>query len=113
MSWLPPVDVTEYGDHFELFVDLPGVDPASVELMLEEGVLTLKGERANAATPEARAAGARLWRAERGRGQFERRFVLPDAVDADQVQAKTEHGVLRVSIPKRAQAVPQRIKIAA
>ncbi len=112
MSWLPPVDVAEYVDHFELFVDLPGVDPASVELVLDEGVLTLKGERATALN-EGTGADVRVWRAERGRGRFVRRFVLPDAVDAEQVHAKTEHGVLKVSIPKRAQAVPQRIKIAA
>jgi HSP20 family protein len=111
MSWLPPVDVSELTDRFELIVDLPGVDPASVELTLEDGVLSLKGERAQPAAEAGNAA--KVWRAERAHGAFERRFVLPDAVDGDHVQAKTEHGVLRVSIPKRAQAAPQRIKVAA
>jgi HSP20 family protein len=110
MSWLPPVDVSEFTDRFELVVDLPGVDPASVELTLEDDVLSLKGERAQ---PAEAGDAAKVWRAERARGAFERRFVLPDAVDGDHVQAKTEHGVLRVSIPKRAQAAPQRIKVAA
>jgi len=111
MSWLPPVDVFEHPDRFELYVDLPGVDPASVELVLDDGVLTLKGER-RTVQAEQPAAG-RLWRSERSQGRFERRFVLPDAADGEKVQAKTEHGVLQVTIAKRAPAVAQRIKIAA
>lgn len=112
MTWLPPVDIHEYADRFELYVDLPGIDPSSVNLVLDAGVLTLTGERRVTQAIEG-AEKPKLWRAERGRGRFERRFVLPDAADTQQVQARTEQGVLRISIPKRAQVLPQRIKIAA
>lgn len=110
MSWVPPVDIREYADRFELNVDLPGVDPSSVELVLHEGVLTLKGERRHAQVDEAKS---RLWRAERRSGRFERRFVLPDAIEGDRLEAHAQHGSLTVRIPKRAEAQPQRIKIAA
>src|ERR1700676_3629539 len=68
-AWIPPVDIHEYGDRFELYVDLPGVDPGQVELTLDGGILTLSGERreqlANRNGEDAQAG-----RIERGHGQF-------------------------------------------
>jgi HSP20 family protein len=107
--WVPPVDIHEYADRFELYVDLPGVDPASVELTLEGGVLTLAGERPQAVHKDGeQAQGLRV---ERGYGQFHRRFVLPDTVDGEKVNATGNHGVLRVRIPKQPKAMPRRIQI--
>jgi HSP20 family protein len=112
VTWTPAVDIHEYVDRFALTVDLPGVEPSSVELTLENGVLTLSGERTE---PAAFGSGGapELRRAERGQGRFYRRFVLPDTVDSEQVQATGRHGVLTISIPKQAQALPRRIPIAA
>jgi HSP20 family protein len=98
-TWVPAIDIHEYADRFELYVDVPGVDPNTVELTLENDVLTLSGERSevksNGQEPEAR-------RIERGQGRFYRRFVLPDTVDSNNVKASGKHGVLTVTIPKQA-----------
>jgi HSP20 family protein len=111
-TWIPAVDIHEYTDRFELYVDVPGVDPNSVELTLEEGVLTLSGER----LPNSSANGQgepQYRRTERSQGQFYRRFVLPDTVDSDNVNASGKDGVLTVTIPKKAKAMPRRIQIGA
>ncbi len=113
-TWTAPVDITEYADRFELAVDLPGVDPDKVEITLEDGVLSISGERAPEARPSTAADTAEVRvRAERGHGRFYRRFVLPDTVDAERVQASGRHGVLEISIPKQPKSQPRRIKVAA
>ena len=90
-------------------MDLPGVDPAKVDLTLDGGVLTLSGERPQPASRESEDARGR--RLERGYGQFHRRFVLPDTVDSEKVNATGSHGVLTVTIPKQPKAMPRRIQI--
>jgi HSP20 family protein len=107
--WIPLVDIHEYTDRFELYVDLPGVDPSTVDLTLDGGILTLSGERRE----HTRNAGEESLgrRVERGHGQFHRRFVLPDTVDSEKVNATGGHGVLTVTIPKQAKAMPRRIQI--
>ena len=108
--WVPLVDIHEYIDRFELYVDLPGVDPATVDLTLDGGILTLSGDRPEPARKEGEEAhGHRL---ERGHGQFHRRFVLPDTVDSEKVNATGSHGVLTVTIPKQPKAMPRKIQIA-
>jgi len=103
------VDIHEYANRFELYVDLPGVDPATVELTLDGGILTLSGERAQPTrTGSDEVQGVRM---ERGHGHFHRRFVLPDTVDSEKVNASGSHGVLTVTIPKQAKAMPRRIQI--
>ncbi|MGO9933815.1 MAG: Hsp20/alpha crystallin family protein [Steroidobacteraceae bacterium] len=111
-TWIPPVDIHEYADRFELYVDIPGVEPNQVELTLDGGVLTLSGERPEQA---ARKNGeeAQAQRTERGHGHFHRRFVLPETVDGEKVNASGKNGVLTVTIPKQAKAMPRRIQIGA
>jgi HSP20 family protein len=107
--WIPSVDIHEFTDRFELHVDLPGVDPATVDLTLDGGILTLSGERPQPIRKDGEEAqGGRV---ERGHGQFHRRFVLPDTVDGEKVNATGLHGVLTVTIPKQAKAMPRRIQI--
>src|SRR5580704_4998440 len=106
--WVPLVDIHEYADRFELNVDLPGVDPSTVELTLEGGMLTLSGERPRTARQNGESQGRRI---ERGHGQFHRRFVLPDTVDSEKVNATGSHGVLTITIPKQPKAVARRIQI--
>lgn len=107
-SFSPAVDIDEHADRFVLRVDVPGVDPASVELTLDKGVLTVSGSREQLVgetdAPERR-------RAERATGRFHRRFTLPDTVDSDSVSASGKHGVLEVVIPKRPQVQPRRIDV--
>lgn len=110
-TWIPAVDIHEFTDRFELYVDVPGVDPNTVELTLEDGVLTLSGERIHKNSKGDGEPQHR--RTERSQGLFYRRFVLPDTVDSDKVNAAGKDGVLTVTIPKQAKAMPRRIQIAA
>ena len=108
-TWQPRVDVVEYEDRYELRAELAGVDPASVDITLEDGQLTLAGERA-APAPDEQVQYQRL---ERQSGRFVRRFTLPDSADADNINARSEHGVVHISIPKRAKAQAVKINVAA
>ncbi len=111
-TWVPPVDIHEYSDRFELYVDLPGVEPSKVELTLDSGILTLSGVRPEQGV-SARGEDVQARRTERGQGTFHRRFVLPDTVDGEKVNATGKNGVLTVTIPKQPKAVPRRIQIEA
>lgn len=106
-DWSPAVDIEEYADRFVLHADVPGVDPAAIEVTLEKGVLTLAGSREQA----VEQPGIERRRNERAVGRFLRRFVLPDTADAEAVSASGRNGVLEVVIPKRAQAQPRRIAV--
>ena len=110
-DWIPSVDINEFDDKFQLYIDVPGVDPKDVEITLESGVLTIAGERFMQAEKETENLIHR--RTERGSGRFYRRFILPDTVDADNVKASDRHGVLEILIPKQAKAQPRRIEVAA
>jgi HSP20 family protein len=109
-DWAPPVDINEYPDRFELYIDLPGVDPKSVEITLDNDVLTLSGERAIArrASEEQQVVRQRI---ERSHGRFHRRFILPETVDTERVSAKGRDGVLELTIAKQARAQPRRISV--
>jgi HSP20 family protein len=110
-DWIPSVDINEFEDKFQLYVDVPGVDPKDVEITLESGVLAITGERFMQAEKETENVLHR--RTERGSGRFYRRFILPDTVDAEKVKATNCHGVLEILIPKKAKAQPRRIEVAA
>jgi HSP20 family protein len=108
-TWIPAVDIHEYADRFELYVDLPGVEPTNVELTLEHGVLTLSGRRPE--QERAKRGELQYRRTERDHGHFYRRFMLPDTADSDNVNATGKNGVLTVVIPKQAKAKARRIEI--
>ena len=106
-AWMPRVDVREEASRFVILADLPGIDPADIEIQMDNNVLTLKGER----KADALGEDAKATRIERGHGRFDRRFVLPEGADAEGISAAGKHGVLEISIPKKAQAAPRRIAI--
>ena len=106
-DWAPSVDIEEHADKFVLFADVPGVEPATIEVTLERGVLTLSGSRP--ARAEQKEVQSR--REERVSGRFFRRFSLPDTVDSESVKASNKNGVLEVVIPKRPAAQPRRITV--
>jgi len=110
-DWIPSVDINEFEERFQLFVDVPGVDPKDVEITLESDVLTIAGERFVQAPKDEEKIVHR--RTERGTGKFYRRFILPESVDAEKVKATDRHGVLEITIPKQAKAMPKRINVAA
>jgi HSP20 family protein len=111
-TWIPAVDVHEYTDRFEFYIDIPGVDPNKVDLTLERGILTLSGQREEQRS-DKRSEDPLNLRTERGQGHFYRRFVLPDTVDSEKVNASGKNGVLTLTVPKQAKAMPRRIQIAA
>lgn len=105
-DWEPPVDIKEENNRFVMFADIPGVDAKDIEVSMDNGMLTIKGER------KVEADGEGLRRAERLYGTFYRRFMMPDTADAEGISAQGRNGVLQIIIPKRAQAQPKRIRIA-
>ncbi|RMD78291.1 MAG: Hsp20/alpha crystallin family protein [Gammaproteobacteria bacterium] len=104
-DWVPLVDIREEQDRFVIEADVPGVDPKDIEVTMENGVLTIRGQR------PAPADDSQYKRRERPFGTFYRRFMLPDTADAEGVSATGRHGVLQVVIPKRRQAQPRRITV--
>jgi len=108
-DWVPAVDIKEEDQRFVIHADVPGVDPKDIEITMEDGTLTLKGERKSETQDEH--DGYR--RVERASGQFFRRFTLPDTADAEGVSAHGNNGVLEIIIPKQAKAQPRRITVKA
>lgn len=104
--WVPAVDIIERDDAFELLVDIPGTNPEDIEITTEKGELIVAGKRAEDAIDSAT-----LRRVERARGEFKRRFQLPDTADAEAIEAKADLGVLTVRVPKKAQLQPRRISV--
>ncbi len=106
-NWAPSVDISENETEFTLLADIPGVAPEDIDISMEKGVLTIKGERNTENVEE----GENYRRVERQSGQFYRRFTLPDSADADKIEAKSEHGVLKITIPKQEVALSRRIEV--
>jgi HSP20 family protein len=111
-QWSPAVDIREYNDRFQLLLDVPGVEPKDVEITLDNSVLTVSGTRL-----EEKVVGGngseqpQQQRIERLLGRFYRRFILPDTVDAENVNASGRHGVLEIVIRKQPKAQPRRIEV--
>jgi HSP20 family protein len=105
--WAPAMDLTEAEDHYLLKADLPGLSEDDVSIEVENGVLTISGERE--AEHERNEKG---WhRIERSFGRFSRTLTLPEGLDPDGVTAEFDRGVLSVRIPKPEQVKPRRIEI--
>jgi HSP20 family protein len=100
-----PMDAWRDGDEFVVELDLPGVDPASIDLDVERNILTVKAERA------ALTGQHELLAAERPRGVFSRQLILGESLDTDRVQATYEAGVLSLRIPVAEKAKPRKIQI--
>lgn len=107
-DWIPAADIEEYADRFVLKLDVPGVDVAAIDITLDQGVLSVSGERAK----DAVAKEVERSRSERPNGRFHRRFTLPDTADAANVRATGRNGIVEVTIPKQARAQPRRIQVA-
>ncbi len=106
-QWTPHVDITESEDSYNVFVDIPGVNPNEVNVTLHNNVLTIKGERDS----EIKRERDNFKRRERFRGTFMRQFSLPEQTDEDAIQAKATHGVLEITIPKAKEAAPLSIQV--
>ncbi len=106
-SWTPAVDIKELENEFIISADIPGVNPKDIEIQLEDGVLSIKGERHTNSVDEKDA----YKRVERSNGQFYRRFSLPESADAEKIKAKSNNGVLELTIPKTEKVKPRKITV--
>lgn len=105
--WIPAVDIREEPDQFILQADLPGVDVKNIDISMENNVLTVKGKREELKKEEK----SNYYRVERTRGEFYRRFTLPDTADGDRINAKSKQGVLEIIIPKKQKSDVRKINI--
>lgn len=103
-----PMDAYRAGEEYVVAFDLPGVHPDSIDLDVEQNVLTVKAER-----PRAAEDGVEYQVAERPRGVFSRQLFLGEALDAEHIQANYEAGVLTLRIPVAERAKPRKIAISA
>ncbi len=105
--WIPAMDLVENEGEFVLRADLPGVDEKDVKIELQDGVLTVSGERK--AEHEERKEG--YYRIERSSGSFARSLTLPEGVDPSAIKASFNRGVLEIHVPKPAAKQPHKVEI--
>lgn len=106
-DWSPAVDIKEEDNRYLIHADVPGIKPEDIDVSMEDGVLTIKGERKF--DKEEDKNGYR--RIERVRGSFYRRFSLPDTADQNKVSAHCKDGVLEVTIEKQEKLQPRKITV--
>ena len=105
--WSPPVDVEETPDHLVLTAELPGMSHEHIDVELEDGVLTIQGEKKE----ERKEDNTQGLLYERRWGSFTRRFTLPRAVDPNNITANFENGILTIRVPKAEEAKGRKIQI--
>jgi len=108
-GWTPPLDLFEEERSYVLRADLPGIDSAELEVKVEDGRLILRGHR----RPDQGIARDAYLRIERPSGPFMLQIALPPSVDAREIEARHENGVLEIVLPKRDAEVPSTIHVAA
>ena len=108
-DWVPAVDIVEEKDRFVLRADVPGVLPEDIDVSMDNGVLSISGERHAIATEEDTG----VQRIERATGRFLRRFTLPETANAESVAARSANGILEVTIPKAPEIQARRITVEA
>jgi HSP20 family protein len=106
-AWAPALDISERKDAYLVTVELPGVEPDDFQITMEDGLLTIQGERQF--TQES--SEQQFHRVERRYGAFRRAITLPAQVQADQIEASFDNGVLEIVVPKAEEAKPKRIQV--
>ena len=106
-DWVPTVDIVEDEKEFVIKAELPEVDRKDVKVTVQQGVLTIQGERKQ----EKEENGKRFHRIERSYGTFVRAFTLPEDVEADKLRAEFKDGVLMVHLPKSEKPKPQAVEV--
>ena len=106
-DWVPVVDIIESDEEFLIKAELPEVQPDDIKINIQDGVLTIHGERRHEKTEKT----PKLHRMERSYGVFTRRFIVPDGVDEKGLRADFRDGMLRLHLPKSAQSPPHVIEI--
>jgi HSP20 family protein len=109
LGWAPSVDVNESANDVSIAVELPGIDPAGVEITYENDVLTVKGEKKS--TRKEGDTETRYHLVERTFGAFSRSFRMPKGLDESKIDAQYANGVLTIRVAKAAIAAPRKIEI--
>ena len=107
--WAPPVDISERKDAYLVTAELPGIKASDVEITVEDGLLTIQGERHFAHD----SAEEKMHRSERFYGVFRRSITLPSHVEADKIEASAQDGVLQIMVPKAPEVQAKRIQVRA
>ena len=107
VRWAPALDVAETKDAYRIDVEVPGLKPEDIEVTVDQGMLTIQGERRS----EEESRDRQYHRIERRYGAFRRSITLPSGVDASRVEATYDNGVLRLTVPKTEAAQPKRIEV--
>ncbi len=105
-EWSPAVDITENDKAYEIALEVPAVAKDNIAVSLKDGVLTVSGER----TRET-VENERVHRVERQYGKFVRSFRLPENIDEDGITARSENGVLHLTVAKQEKAKPRQIEV--
>ena len=105
--WVPQTDLVETDEEFQLRLDVPGMSTEDIDINLQNGTLTVRGERTSERTDE----GEDYVRVERAFGTFHRTFTLPDTVDEQNIEATYEDGVLHINVPKTEESTRRQIEI--
>ncbi len=106
-TWTPSVDIYETENSLVLTAEVPGIKEDDVEIKIEDNTLILQGERKF----EKETKEESYHRIERSYGSFYRSFTLPSSIDQDKIQAEHENGVLRITMPKRPELKPKKVKV--
>ena len=106
-GWTPATNLVETDEAYEVSLELPGFDREDIEVTVDQGVLSISGERTEEFEGEERTYHLR----ERSVGRFNRSFSLPSSVSAESVSAKFQNGVLRVNLPKQEEARTRKIEV--
>ncbi len=106
-TWAPAVDISEQKNAYVVTAEVPGVKPEDLDVTLEDGLLTIQGERRS----EEESTDRQYHRVERRFGSFRRSITLPSQVDADRIEASYADGVLQVTVPKAESAKPKKIDV--
>ena len=108
--WVPALDVIEKQDAYLIAVELPGIDPAHIDVSFEQNVLTVRGSKPLGFELDEKSE-VRVYSAERVSGQFERSVRLPEFVDSENIAAEARHGVLFLTVPKAQSARSRKIEV--
>jgi len=106
-TWTPSVDIFETENSLVLSAEVPGIAEKDIEIKIEDNTLTLKGERKF----EKETKEENYHRIERAYGSFYRSFTLPHYIDQDNIKAEHENGVLKITMPKKPELKPRKVKI--
>jgi HSP20 family protein len=106
-AWAPAVDISERKDAYLVTVELPGLKPEDLDITMEDGLLTIQGERQFT----SESSEQQFHRVERRYGAFRRSITLPAQVQAEQIEASFDDGVLQIVVPKMEEATPKRIQV--